>query len=73
MAKAKDPVCGMDVETSAARYATEHQGERYYFCGSGCRKVFESEPGKYLDPGYTPSMLGAFTDWMRAVLRIGRT
>ncbi len=30
MAKAKDPVCGMDVETSAARHATEHQGKRYY-------------------------------------------
>jgi xanthine dehydrogenase accessory factor len=45
--EATDPVCGMTVEVSTARHVTEHGGVRYYFCCSGCKRAFESEPGKY--------------------------
>jgi Cu+-exporting ATPase len=42
-----DPVCGMTVETLDGITRT-HDGERYFFCGEGCAKAFEGDPGKYL-------------------------
>ncbi|MBK6893620.1 MAG: cadmium-translocating P-type ATPase [Flavobacteriales bacterium] len=45
---AKDPVCGMDVDPTTAKYSSEHEGTTYYFCSEGCRKKFEAEPAKYL-------------------------
>ena len=53
---AKDPVCGMDVETSTARLKSEYRGKTYYFCGPGCKKAFEANPEKFLDPAHKPSM-----------------
>jgi xanthine dehydrogenase accessory factor len=44
---AKDPICGMDVDTSGARYKSEHQGRWFYFCCAGCKQTFDKEPGKY--------------------------
>jgi YHS domain-containing protein len=35
---------------------TEYHGQTYYFCGKGCKLVFEDDPEKYLDPDYVPSM-----------------
>ena len=46
-AQATDPVCGMAVEVASARHVSEHAGESYYFCCPGCKRAFESEPGKY--------------------------
>jgi Cu+-exporting ATPase len=51
-----DPVCGMQVEKETARHTTEHEGTTYYFCAPGCKKAFESDPRKFLDPAYKPSM-----------------
>jgi len=56
---AKDPVCGMDVNTEIAStkaLTSDHDGETYYFCGRGCKLDFEEDPAKYFDPGYQPSM-----------------
>lgn len=53
---AKDPVCGMDVDPVTAQHKTEYEGQNYYFCAPGCRRAFESDPQKYLDPSYKPSM-----------------
>ena len=53
---AKDPVCGMDVDPSTARHTSEHKGQTSYFCAPGCRKAFEADPDKYLDPSHKPSM-----------------
>ena len=36
-----DPVCGMEVEVSSARWITEHQGETFYFCAPWCKAAFE--------------------------------
>ena len=47
-AVAIDPVCGMEVEISTARFTSEHDGRRFYFCCAGCRRSFEKEPEKYL-------------------------
>lgn len=46
--KATDPVCGMSVDPENAAGSVEHEGRTYYFCGEGCRKAFEAEPGRYL-------------------------
>lgn len=37
---AKDPVCGMQVDTSAAPATTVRDGRRYYFCSDRCHDTF---------------------------------
>jgi P-type Cu+ transporter len=54
MAIAKDPVCGMDVDTATSQLSHEHQGQTYWFCGKGCLLDFKDDPDKYLDPSYEP-------------------
>ncbi len=53
---AKDPVCGMAVDPQTARHQSDYQGQTYYFCAPCCKKAFEAEPAKYLDPNYRASM-----------------
>ena len=48
--QAKDPVCGMTVETSAAKTAV-YKGQNYYFCSQRCREKFEASPELYTRPG----------------------
>jgi Cu+-exporting ATPase len=43
-----DPVCGMTIDPSTAKYRAEHNGQTYYFCSSGCRGKFVADPRKYL-------------------------
>jgi YHS domain-containing protein len=45
---ARDPVCGMTVDSSKAP-KTEFEGRTYYFCGPGCKAKFEAAPEDYLD------------------------
>ena len=50
----KDPVCGMQVETSHAPVSVEHRERRVYFCSERCRDRFLTEPdrhGSALDMG----------------------
>ena len=53
---ATDPVCGMQVDPQTAQHKTEYEGQTYHFCAPGCKRAFEAEPQKYLDPNYKPSM-----------------
>ncbi|MCS7108953.1 MAG: YHS domain-containing protein [Sulfolobales archaeon] len=46
-----DPVCGMTVETSKARFKTLYKGKVYYFCSSHCLKAFEGNPEQYIKYG----------------------
>ena len=48
VAKAKDPVCGMDVNPETSQYKATLHGQPYYFCSAGCRTKFLAEPAKYL-------------------------
>ena len=48
VAIAKDVVCAMDVAISPDALQYEHEGTRYYFCGSGCRRAFIDNPARYL-------------------------
>lgn len=48
VAEAIDPVCGMSVEIATARYVSEYNGAKYYFCARSCMNSFNQEPEKYL-------------------------
>ncbi len=48
MAKVKDLVCGMEVDTETAAAKTTYEGKTYYFCAPGCKREFERNPQKYV-------------------------
>jgi ArsR family transcriptional regulator len=43
-----DPVCRMKLTPISASDTLDYQGERYYFCGRGCKVSFLQHPKKYL-------------------------
>ncbi|HEY0520392.1 MAG TPA: XdhC family protein, partial [Ilumatobacteraceae bacterium] len=45
---ATDPVCGMSVAMVDASLHLDHDGRRYWFCGSGCLRAFAADPHSYL-------------------------
>jgi hypothetical protein len=45
---ARDPVCGMQVETSTAPASTVYAGERVFFCSDHCRNRFEEAPDLFV-------------------------
>lgn len=44
---AVDPVCGMSVAAVAASRHADHDGRRFWFCGSGCEDAFRADPGRF--------------------------
>jgi P-type Cu+ transporter len=52
----RDPVCGMSVNSAAAKHFYDHSGKKYYFCCAGCVEKFKADPAKYLKP--TPHSSG---------------
>ena len=44
----KDPVCGMDVDSTKAKYKTDYKKITYYFCNPKCEVKFNSNPDSYL-------------------------
>jgi Cu+-exporting ATPase len=47
VAKAKDPVCGMDVDIASA-ISVVQEGTTYYFCSESCRTKFRANPAAFL-------------------------
>ncbi|MBL8695588.1 MAG: heavy metal translocating P-type ATPase [Planctomycetes bacterium] len=45
-----DPVCGMRVDPTKARFRSEHGGKHIFFCASVCKQRFDAAPEKYLSP-----------------------
>jgi len=43
-----DPICGMRLSPKTASYAFKYNGEKYYFCASGCLESFKNNPQKYV-------------------------
>ncbi|MGW8225546.1 MAG: YHS domain-containing protein [Anaerolineales bacterium] len=43
-----DPVCGMQVDEKDAKWTSEYQGKKFYFCAPGCKASFDKDPEKYL-------------------------
>ncbi|MBV8551298.1 MAG: XdhC family protein [Acidobacteriaceae bacterium] len=53
---AKDPVCGMPVESHRATYCSQHNEVMFYFCCDHCKQAFDRNPEKYL--AATPALPG---------------
>jgi YHS domain-containing protein len=45
---AECPVSGEEFDVQATSPKHEHDGKTYFFCCSGCKKKFESNPQKYV-------------------------
>jgi len=45
---ATDPICGMQVEITTARYTHDYDGATYYFCCAGCQGRFAKDPEAYV-------------------------
>ena len=48
--KAKDPVCGMEIESENAFAKREHDGRTFYFCSQDYVSKFDADPHKYGHP-----------------------
>lgn len=42
-----DPVCGMEVVADAEALHYDHEGARFWFCGTGCLRAFAADPSAY--------------------------
>ncbi|MFO7245576.1 MAG: YHS domain-containing protein [Thermaerobacter sp.] len=55
---AVDPVCGMEIDEALAEdlgaERLEYRGRVYWFCCPHCRRQFEADPERYLQPGGPP-------------------
>jgi xanthine dehydrogenase accessory factor len=45
--EARDPVCGMTLDSGNASHRSEYQNRSFYFCCAGCKQAFDKEPEKY--------------------------
>jgi Cu+-exporting ATPase len=45
----KDPVCGMTVSPSTAKYTSTYEDRKYYFCAASCLAKFTASPREYLN------------------------
>jgi xanthine dehydrogenase accessory factor len=52
-AEAIDPVCGMAVQVTQARYTAAHAGTTFYFCCGGCKERFDRAPERYAVGAHT--------------------
>jgi len=46
----RDPVCGMEVDPSAAFAVRQYKGRTFYFCSEKCVKSFDEDQGQYAGP-----------------------
>jgi len=71
---ALDPVCGMPLDTSAAKYKHSYAGQRWYFCSQHCLDKFAAEPGRYAKtagkPGPPPVAAAIYTCPMHPEIRL---
>ncbi len=45
----KDPVCGMKIDETLAKFKSDYKGETYSFCSLSCKKKFDEKPEKYIE------------------------
>jgi len=38
----------MDVNEKTAKFKSEYNGKKYYFCAAGCKTTFDKNPAKYV-------------------------
>jgi xanthine dehydrogenase accessory factor len=44
---ARDPICGMILDSANAKYSSEYRGRTYYFCCAGCKQEFDEKPEQH--------------------------
>ncbi len=42
-----DPICHMTVDIATAKYVSEYEGQKVYFCCAGCKTAFDKAPAEY--------------------------
>jgi P-type Cu+ transporter len=47
-ALAKDPVCGMSVDSATAKHKAEYGGKTFFFCSDRCREKFVADPARFV-------------------------
>jgi P-type Cu+ transporter len=45
----RDPVCGMEIDTTSAAGQSTYRGETYFFCSDHCRRKFEANPAQFVE------------------------
>jgi xanthine dehydrogenase accessory factor len=45
--ESKDPICGMTVDASTAKFRSEFSGHKVYFCCRHCKEMFDQDPERY--------------------------
>ena len=45
--EARDPICGMTVDSATAKYRSELSGRTVYFCCRHCKEMFDQDPERY--------------------------
>ncbi|HKQ45182.1 MAG TPA: heavy metal translocating P-type ATPase [Rhizomicrobium sp.] len=55
----RDPVCGMAVDPSAAKFQASEGDETYYFCSKGCHSKFLADPAAYAKHEVAPKPASA--------------
>ena len=45
-----DPVCYREIPPGNSNLMFTYKFRTYYFCAEACRKTFEADPEKYLNP-----------------------
>jgi YHS domain-containing protein len=49
-ANGKCPNCETEINENTAKYVTDHEGQKYYFCSGSCMKEFSVGKGKFIGP-----------------------
>jgi len=44
---ASDRVCGMKIDPATAKFISQREGKRYFFCSRSCLEKFEADPAMY--------------------------
>lgn len=45
--EAIDPICGMRIDVTAAKYTSVFDNKPFYFCCAGCKQTFDKQPDRY--------------------------
>ncbi len=44
-----DLICKMIVDEKTAKFTSIYKGKTYFFCAPGCKKMFDTNPEKYIN------------------------
>jgi YHS domain-containing protein len=68
--RAKNKVCGMEIDEKTAPAKSEHRNKTYYFCAPACKKAFGENSAKYTKgEGLDVAGLGSRDEGVRNILR----